>query len=712
MVKPAKTNAILLTLQAEFTKERSPVFAYGLAATLALAFLAHLFPLSFFAGDSAFFEQIDASQHVAGWLFYARDSWHFPLLHTVRLNYPEGASIAFTDSIPLAALPFKLFARWLPASFHYIGLWHALAFAAQAVAATFLIRAFGLRHALATACAVFFALTWPALLWRMGHTSLLTHAILLFALGFYFLGRDGTWSSDAASRRFIALNLVGLTVHPYFLAFCYTLFLAFLADQALAGEGWRKQVPRLLSSVVVMAGVGAVLGYFGPGSTTTFGFGYYSMNLSAPFCGGRFIACADDAIRHQFGAYRFADATGGQYEGYNYFGAGALLLCVFVALTGWRALAGLPRRYPALTLSLLLFTLYAVSNRMYFGMHEILAYPLPAVFEKLTGTFRSGGRFFWVVGYALLFAVLAALLKKRSAAGMLLLAVAVPLQWMDVQPLRQRIADKAAAPAGKGLESWTEAMTAVDSIHVYPAFGCGDGDVEVYWLFPRLAAHYGKRIDTGYIARLNVDCERNARAFAGDFAPGALYVMPATYLKNPFIVPAGFRAASERGECVAWQFAALCRRGADRAYWAKTGLPMTPVAPLKPHGEWPADVLPTQIGVLRDGRMVPSAIDKQGFLTYGPYIVLPPGRYHYAIDYASHSAPSQQVGKWDIVTSGANGSREKAAGLLAGTGGASARVEGVFSVDDEKLPLEIRTFFMGGGNLQIIGIALKKYRNE
>lgn len=687
-------------------KDRSPAFSYGLAVLLAALFIAYLFPPAFFSGNSAFFEQIDASQHVAGWLFYVQDAWHFPLLHTERLNHPEGVSIAFTDSIPLAALLFKLVARWLPASFHYIGWWHAVAFVLQAVAATFLIRVFDLRHAVATICATLFALTWPALLWRLGHTSLMTHALILFALAFYFLGRQGKWSGNAAAAGFIVLNIVGLTVHPYFLAFCYALFLAFLADQALAGEGWGKQIPRLLASIVTIGVVGWVLGYFGHGGTTTFGYGYYSMNLYAPFCGGRFIHCAQSALQHQFSEYSFADATGGQYEGHNYLGAGTLLLVPFALIAGWRSLPTLPRRYPALITILMLLTLYAISNRIYLGAQEIFSYPLPAFLTGLTGTFRSSGRFFWPVGYLLLFVVLASVLKTRSMAAMLLLALALPLQWLDVQPLTHRIMEKASKPSTNDLDPWSTAMSAVDKIEIYPAFGCGDADVNMYWFFQRLAAHYGKLLNTGYVARPNVNCEDNARAYTHDFLERHLYVMPSAYL-SPFSVPGAFRTAIEHDECVKWQAAVLCKARANRTYWEKTGLAIEPVAALKKHGEWGANALPTQVGILRDGRLVPAITDKPGFLSFGPYIGLPSGRYHYTIHYASQSAPLLQVGRWDVALSGAVG-RELAAGPLFGTNGADGKIEGTFTTDNARLPLEIRTFFNGSGDLQLIGIALEK----
>lgn len=688
-------------------RDTSARVAYGLAALLALAFIAYLFPLSFLAGQSAFFDQVDASQHVAGWLFYVRDSWHFPLLHTERLNHPTGVSIAFTDSIPIAALLFKSIRFLLPAGFHYIGWWHALAILMQGLGATFLIRALGVRHVLGTVCASGFALTWPTLLWRLGHTSLMTHALLLFAAGAYFLGQSGQWRSSRSSIALLAASVAGLMIHPYLMAFCYTVFLAFLVDQALRGESTLLQFRRLVLSIVVIGFLGATLGYFGNGTTTT-GFGYYSMNLSAPICGGRFFSCVGMGPAHQFSAYHFADATGGQYEGFNYFGAGLLLLLPFAIAKKERTLPTLVARYPALILACVLLTLYALSDKIYLGGHEILTYALPSVFDNLTGTFRASGRFFWMVGYLILFGTLATLLKKPSWRGLLVLTVALPLQWFDTQALRQRIVDTASAQGTNDVAPWKNAMAGVDKLHIYPAYGCGDGDTSVYWFFQKLAAHYGKLIDTGYIARANVDCESNARSFNADLEPGHLYIMSAALLKNPFAVPLGLRAAARQGECVRWREAIVCQRYTNEDYWQQAGLPARRIAALDtPQLTWTANELATHVGMVQNGRLVPSQKDRPGFLSYGPYITLSPGRYHYAIRYASASTTSLKVGQWDVVANTGKDMRKLGAGSLYGTDGQIKLTEGTFEIANWSQRLEIRTHF-DEGDLQLIDVSLGK----
>ncbi|WP_206047208.1 hypothetical protein, partial [Noviherbaspirillum denitrificans] len=435
------------------------------------------------------------------------------------------------------------------------------------------------------------------------------------------------------------------------------------------------------------------------GGTPTFGYGYYSATLDTPFCGGKLIACAEEGLKHQFGEYRFSDATGGQYEGYNYFGAGVLLLLPLGLIAGLRELPAAIRRYPVLIVTLCLFGAYAVTNTAYFGMKEAWSFPLPALFDRITGTFRASGRFFWPVGYLVLFAALAALLKRRSVLAAVLVAIALPLQWADVQLLRERVIAKASAPSSGDLERWAGVIALAGKVHIYPAFGCGDADVNLYWFFQRLAAEYGKLLDTGYIARPNVDCEANRRAFDAGFIARQLYVMPAEYIANPFVVPIGFRDASSRGECVRWRIAVVCMTGS----WA--GFEGGRIAPLKPHAEWPAEALRTQVGKLQDGMLVPAAPGNAGFLSYGPYITLPPGRYHYAIDYSSQLDASQEAGHWDIALSGG---RMIGKGPMQGTGGVPARIEGEFDSDGTKLPLEIRTFYPGSGDLRLSGIVLKK----
>lgn len=217
------------TSRALLSRKLPSGIAYSLALLFAAGMVMHLYPMSFLTGHGAYFQGGDAATNVAGWLFFVQDDWHFPLLHSARLNAPEGTSIAFTDSIPLVALFLKPFKSLLPEGFHYFGLWHAFCYLLQAWAAVFVMRSLNVHHLPAVLLAAGFALTWPALSHRLGHIALMTHGLLLIALGLYFRGlRIGKWRFVRTSTAFIALTCIALLIHPYLLAMTYPIFMAYL----------------------------------------------------------------------------------------------------------------------------------------------------------------------------------------------------------------------------------------------------------------------------------------------------------------------------------------------------------------------------------------------------------------------------------------------------------------------------------------------------
>lgn len=677
--------------------DRSARFSYAVAAVLALLILFQMYPLSFLRGEGEYFEISDVAANVTGWLFYLRDTWHFPLLHTERLNFPTGVSIAFTDSIPVAALLFKAIAAWLPDGFHYFGWWHALIFVTQGMAAAMLIRALGVRNALGVVVAVIFALVWPALLHRFWHMALMTHSFLLFALAIYFLGRTNQIGSRSAALTLAGLSVLAMIVHPYLLALCFAIFFAYLVDQGLSGEGWKRQLLPLFGSLAGVALAAYLLGYLARGGNFADGFGVYSMNLLSPFCGGRVALC--NGMR---------DAQQG--EGLNYFGLGLLLLLPFAIAAASLRARELVRRYPALLLVMLMLALYAFSNRIYWGQHKVLSYDLHSAFNPLIGTFRASGRFFWPVGYLVLFATLAVVLKRRSWAGATLVLAALGLQWFDTMPARSYIEQVSAKPGKGDLAAWAPIMAAIDHVNVYPIYGCGNIDPEKYLFYQRLASAYGKTMNTGYIARPNADCGKSAHDFGE--APGSrrLYVGI-----TPFDLPNGFLVAAESGNCASLNDQMLC--GAADVPWKDTKLALGPASEaLRTSMEWNGAELLGLVGAPADGGRTAQSTrgDVPGFLSYGPYLTVGPGRYHFTLQYRSDREPGQEAGWWDVFAhgTGPQGEKQLKTGKLEGSAGVERTIEGDFDILTPGTSIEIRTFFGGTGRLDVRRITLNRLRDK
>lgn len=670
-----------------------PAYAYILAWLMAAGMIAYLYPLAFLAGHGAFFEHGDASQHVSGWIFFRQDSWHFPILKTAWLNYPEGTSIAFTDSIPLLALPLKLLSGILPEDFHYFGLWHAMSFLLQATGAVFLIRALGIRHLPGTILATAFALCWPALTFRFGHTALMSQGLLLFALGIYLRGCGGDRSSSRYCAQLVTLSAMALLIHPYFLAMIYPVLLVYLTRQWRAGSIDMLHVTRWVAgSISLLLAIVAAGGYFIGKGTAAGGYGVFSLNLLAPFCGG--VLCA------------FTDATGGQLEGLNYFGAGLLFLLLVALFIEPKSLPSAIRRHRYLFLFLLLLTLFALSTHVYLGKWALVSIDLPRWLQGVFGIFRASGRFFWPVGYCVLFFVLAVLLRKRSLAVLVLLMLALTVQWLDTRGWRDGLMTQSRQPSRLDTAAWKAALNGVEYLQLYPTNGCGKANNDTYVYYQYLAARAGVRINTGYTARQVADCTK------GDFAsqpphPDHVYIH-LDFGVNRFDLPPLFRDALRNGGCAFAGAHLLCQYGLDiEARWHGLLAPIrTEQINFSQH--WAAESLPTVIGHLENDLLVPKQPGAVGYLSYGPYLNLSAGIYTFKINYLSNDRPHSVVGEWDAIGHVSDEPKTLARGALQGSDAQMSQIQGMLALDQDIERLEIR-MFSNGGDVRFSGLSLEAW---
>ncbi len=689
---------------------------YFAATLIACGFVNYLFPLSFLQGHSAVTDFGDISQHISGWWYFVHEPWHLPLLHTYKLDHPDGVSIAFTDSIPLAALFFKLLITLIPQAFpehfHYFGWWVGFVFIAQAVAATFLIRALGAKSWFAMLIAVGFAITWPVLHARYHHSALMTQSILLFGLAFYWLGQKRAWTSQRASAALIVLCVVALMVHPYYLAMTVSLFIAFLVDQILKKESLLLQLWRLLSLLVLLSALIWLLGYTRHSAYDALGYGDngygndFFLNLLEPFCGGgKLIACGEGP-EYVF-PYR---------ESFNYLGAGLLLLIPVALLSNRFHLLTVPKQSPALVALLVGFFIYAISNKIRLGDTVIFSCALPTWTATLTGTFRAAGRFFWPISLFILFLTLASLLKKRSWLISLLLLAGLVIQVKDVKPWLLRIQAESAKPSALNFKEWETVMSNVDKVMVYPIHECPPLHYQHNIWIMRLAGYYSKQINSGYTARGHKDCDADTLSLQQGLKARHLYIISSgAYANTPFTdnfeFPQSLQLAMEKGECVRRLDDMICLTGTNTAFWKSQSLVTSPIMLLPQGRQWMPAEFSTEIGVVKgqsfEQRFAPKDMAKPGWLVFGPFVYLPEGQYKYAIDYNSSSASSTQVGNWDVTL---DNTTTLGSGVLHGTNGKKQRIEGVINLIKNQAghPLEMRAQFIAKGDLQVLSTSLQK----
>lgn len=131
----------------------------------------------------------DIQQHYAGWLFYRQSSAGWPLCIARGINYPDGLSVAYTDSIPLVAALLKPVANLVGGTFQYMGWFTLVCFALQGGFGALLAGLFlpGARHRLLRTCCLLpvrFCLSVCSGIPRWGHSFLCwLHSIFILLHG-------------------------------------------------------------------------------------------------------------------------------------------------------------------------------------------------------------------------------------------------------------------------------------------------------------------------------------------------------------------------------------------------------------------------------------------------------------------------------------------------------------------------------------------------
>jgi Family of unknown function (DUF6311) len=397
---------------------------------LGIAFACYLFAPAFLAGSvSAFlWPQGDTIMFLTAVKYFIHDTWHFPLFVTSFLERSYPQSLVYADCMPLGALIAKIIYKTTGYEFFYLSWWFVLSIVAQPIAFSLLLWAGGVRKLLLLILGGAFSLLVPAFLFRFGHPWLFGHFLITLSMALYFASTGDREKQEWPKwvlTAWPALLLSCTAINIYILAMTFTFFAAAIGHSALIDyRSGRIQAIRfrafyaagMLAAIIALM---YVLGFFVP-YTGGLEFGVHSFNLLSPFVPQLTTLFSNSMT--------ILDATGGQYEGYNYFGAGFLGLILVAIAFGDNRARQLLIRHPVLLCALAALTLFALSNVAYAGKLLLWKVPAPHFF----GNFRSSGRFIWPVTYFCLFLCFYALETARPLWRPLVLVVAcLFLQWED-----------------------------------------------------------------------------------------------------------------------------------------------------------------------------------------------------------------------------------------------------------------------------------------
>lgn len=467
---------------------------------------------------------LDPSGHFLGWHMFRHDAWHWPPGAIANFGHPIGTSIALTDSVPLVAVPLKVADAILPPVFQYMGLWLLACYMLQAFFGALLVATATPSATLQLLGAAFFALS-PVLLNRIGHQALCAHWLLLAALWLY-----ARCAIDGAPRLagWVVLTCAVAATHPYLTVQVLPVAVA----AALAGSRGVSRLPagamRLVLLGATTTAVWWLAGYFVVESAEDLqqgGFGRLSLNLAAPF-----IAPPGAWLEGRLGLAGLAHE---QLEGYSYLGLGGLvLLAIALATLRWGPLRRFVSEHSFVLLACLGLTLLAASHTITFGTRVLAEYD--AAWWGPLAVFRSSGRVFWIVYYAILFTGLTALVKGlRAPWATLALIAIVSLQAADMAGPRRTSRTMRSQQTESPLRSelWETVAPHYRHLVLHPTNMCAAEPGIDYRFLAVLAGHAGATINAGYAgrydaARLRAYCQDlEATLATGAVDDDTLYVV-------------------------------------------------------------------------------------------------------------------------------------------------------------------------------------------
>jgi len=466
-------------------RERRPTVLIACAVAIALCYVFATFDVSFLLGTGPFWanprgpwlmdpkdsiDSIDVLTTQVAYLAFLHAPWGLPLFFVPDLGAPGGSSVILVDAVPIVALLGKSLAWATGLVINPYGLWVGACFVLSALFAALLVMALGLRSLLAAIAASLLALSMPALLYRFGHLSLMGQFIVIGALWLYARDAraDGFWRRLGWWAGWLCLAAL---LHGYLFAMASALYAAtWLRRVDTEHPSMRAALGEPVLVACCVALVLVVAGHFGKGTGTSpsgEGYGYFSMNLLSPIWPQRSGLFP--------GFYALQTGPDGQYEGFNYLGAGVLALLIVAIARFGRSIPAALRRHLPLLVVLTCLTVYAVSDAVFAGSHQVFYRPLPHSLAIVAGIFRSSGRMFWPCGYALAFLGLAFVLRRLKPGWKTAVVLGCcVLQVIDANPLRMRLTylTERAVPTLLVRAEWEARMARAERVQVVPSFDC------------------------------------------------------------------------------------------------------------------------------------------------------------------------------------------------------------------------------------------------
>lgn len=445
----------------------------------------------------------DPAQHYLGWELFRRSPVHLPYLGAnYNAVYPFRTSVLFTDSLPLAALFFKLLGGVLPTRFQYFGWWGLLCYALQGGLAQAVIARFGgvkpdqkakLWGSVAGAGVL---VLFPALTMRtFAHEALAATWLVLLALYLWLRSDEIMPTTRRACLLWSGMGLLCAGIHLYYLPMVGLVLVGYAVRRAL-----QKRGPAAVVLPVAAFCVTALAELFLLGAFAVNFAGYSNGYLSGADYLGLFVPWY---------------APG--WEQNVYMGVGAVwavVLAIFSMVCNARKAEkffAAHHDWVAAGLVVLVLDLVAAGgNAITVGGRTLFTVPIPQFLMNFWAMFSSCARLAWLTGMLLAVTACGLVLRfwEKGAVPALLLAVCAVAQgwgqrgelfnrWTDYHYYDFRYENKSLLTD----PAWEDIAASGKYSHL--AFATFDFEHDEFWDLVDFAADHGWTSNSFYMAHMD-----------------------------------------------------------------------------------------------------------------------------------------------------------------------------------------------------------------
>jgi hypothetical protein len=411
------------------------IIIYGLIIGICLFFLAFGFESLNVQNDEWLISgliEVDSILDYAGWIFFRNSQWSLPL-KIDNLNFPMGIPLSYIATAGPSLFYFlsKLISDFLPATFQFFGILVLLAFILQAISSLFLLTLFIKDKVSLLFSSILFCLSPPMLGKAFKHVALTNHWLIIMAIYLYFKTRK---TKEYFPWLFVLILPLSLIIHAYFFPMILVFFIISAIDYFIKTRNLKPIFWSFIITAILSVLLGYIFGLFGAGmSGVSFGFGYFSMNLSSFF----------NAFDNYEVSWSWFLPSFGRIEAFPYLGLGVIFL-LFLFLSNLIKKLILEKNFESikskssafinrniLLIVICLFFYFWASFDDLFLIYNVF----PQCLENILNIFRSSSRFIWPVFYLIYLFLIYWVVKKFSLNKMrLILIFVILIQFIDMIP--------------------------------------------------------------------------------------------------------------------------------------------------------------------------------------------------------------------------------------------------------------------------------------